>query len=233
MKLKTNIILLGLTLTVGLAFPYVKVVGALTDVQEEVATIQMKIEELQLKNKNLTNNNKNLENEIKKLEDLVNELIKLEEERKAKEAEEARLAEEAKKAEQAKQAEEAKARSVSAQQPVSETQGNKIQVNIVATFYSALGEENGGYAGINALGGKLKQGSLAVPKDIPLGSKFYIEGYGNFVADDRGGAIKRIDSNTIKVDIFVPRISGESDSTYRKRVNNMGRVNTTGWYTLP
>lgn len=228
MKLKTNNILIGLTLTIGITLPYVGVVGEVIEIQEEVATIEENLQELQLQNVQLTNNNKNLENEISELEDLVDKAIKLvEEEKKAREAEQAKRAEEAKKAQ------EAKARSMSAQAPVSESQGNKQYVNIVATFYSALGEENGGYAGINALGGKLKQGSLAVPKDIPLGSKFYIEGYGNFVADDRGGAIKRIDSKTIKVDIFVPRKSGESDDAYEKRVNDMGRIKTKGWYIIP
>lgn len=218
MKLKTNNILLGLTL--GLTVVNVNIGMELKEQKEVVETIQVKLAELQLQNQKLTNNNKNLEQKVQDLEKEVQEAIKRYDEQKALEAK------------KAKEAELAKSKSV--QKPVSTTKSaGKIAVNIVATFYSALGEENGGYAGINALGGKLKQGSLAVPKDIPLGTKFYIEGYGNFVADDRGGAIKRIDSNTIKVDIFVPRKSGESDRAYKKRVNNMGRVRTTGWYVLP
>jgi len=230
MKLKTNNILLGLTL--GLTVVNVNIGIELNEQKKVVETVQVKLAELQLQHQKLTNNNKNLAQEVLNLEKEVQEAIKRYDEQKALEA---KKAQEAQKALEAKKAQEAKlAKSRSVQTPVSNTESaGKISVNIVATFYSALGEENGGYAGINALGGKLKQGSLAVPKDIPLGSKFYIEGYGNFVADDRGGAIKRIDSNTIKVDIFVPRNGGESDDAYRRRVDNMGRVKTTGWYTMP
>lgn len=207
MKLKTNNILIGLAL--GLTIVSIGMGVELIETKEEVATTQIKVGELQLQNKKLINNNKNLKGEVLELRGQVQDIVKRFEEHLVEE--------------------QNKAKSV--QNPVSETP--KKHVNIVATFYSALGEENGGYVGINALGGKLKQGSLSVPKDIPLGTKFYIEGYGDFVADDRGGAIKRIDANTIKVDIFIPRKSGESDNAYRKRVNNMGRIKTKGWYTTP
>lgn len=112
-----------------------------------------------------------------------------------------------------------------------------VEVEIEATFYTSLPEENGGakYAGINALGGKLHTGSLAVPKEIPLGTEFIIDGLpsavgtNTFQADDRGGAIK-MKGDTVRVDVFVARLSGESDSQYRKRVNDLGRVVTTGRY---
>ena len=114
-----------------------------------------------------------------------------------------------------------------------------IEVKIEATFYTSLPEENGGeqYAGMNALGGKLHTGSLAVPKEIPLGTEFIIDGLpsavgtNNFKADDRGGAIK-MKGDTVRVDVFVARLNGESDSQYNKRVNDLGRVVTSGRYRL-
>lgn len=114
-----------------------------------------------------------------------------------------------------------------------------VEVKIEATFYTSLPEENGGaqYAGMNALGGKLHTGSLAVPKEIPLGTEFIIDGLpsavgtNTFKADDRGGAIK-MKGDTVRVDVFVARLNGESDSQYNKRVNDLGRVVTSGRYRL-
>lgn len=73
-----------------------------------------------------------------------------------------------------------------------------------ATAYGASAEENGGYAGITALGTSLRPGVIAVdPSVIPLGTRVYIQypdgtpwGYG--IAEDTGGAIK---GN--KIDIFI------------------------------
>lgn len=73
-----------------------------------------------------------------------------------------------------------------------------------ASAYDDSPEQNGGYAGITAMGTKLRPGVVAVdPRVIPLGSRVYIEymdgtpwGYG--IAEDTGGAIK---GN--KIDIFM------------------------------
>lgn len=80
---------------------------------------------------------------------------------------------------------------------------------VKATAYTAAASENGGWAGLDYFGNKLKVGTVAVdPKMIPLGTKLYIEGYdynglpkGGMVATatDIGGSIK---GN--RIDIFVP-----------------------------
>lgn len=71
-----------------------------------------------------------------------------------------------------------------------------------ATAYDASPESNGQWAGITALGTKLRPGVVAVDRSIiPLGTRLYIEStdswpsYGFAVAEDVGGAIKgnRID----------------------------------------
>ncbi len=71
-----------------------------------------------------------------------------------------------------------------------------------ATAYDASPASNGQWAGVTALGTKLRPGVVAVDRSvIPLGSRLYIEStdgwpsYGIAVAEDVGGAIKgnRID----------------------------------------
>ena len=65
-----------------------------------------------------------------------------------------------------------------------------------ATAYTDDAKSQGKWVGRTATGRKPQVGVVAVdPRVIPLGTKLYIEGYGNAVAGDTGGAIKgnRID----------------------------------------
>lgn len=75
-------------------------------------------------------------------------------------------------------------------------------ITMQATAYDASPASNGKWAGVTALGTKLRPGVVAVDRNvIPLGTKLYIEStdgwpsYGVAVAEDVGGAIKgnRID----------------------------------------
>ncbi|MGL4345445.1 MAG: hypothetical protein ACRCTE_09625 [Cellulosilyticaceae bacterium] len=107
------------------------------------------------------------------------------------------------------------------------------------SFYTGLAIENGGYTETNALGSPLQIGSLAAPLDIPFGTEFFIQDLpvdiptSRFTVDDRGGAIKRIHSKKIKLDVYVQRLPGESDEDYFRRVNNLGIIHTTALYKLP
>lgn len=70
-----------------------------------------------------------------------------------------------------------------------------------ATAYTASCE---GCSGVTATGINLKENPDAKvisvdPNVIPLGTKVYVEGYGEAIAGDTGGAIK---GN--KIDIFIP-----------------------------
>jgi 3D (Asp-Asp-Asp) domain-containing protein/LysM repeat protein len=75
------------------------------------------------------------------------------------------------------------------------------EITVEATAYTASCE---GCSGITATGINLKENPNAKvisvdPTIIPLGSKVYVEGYGEAIAGDTGGAIK---GN--RIDVFIP-----------------------------
>ncbi|PGA12244.1 3D domain-containing protein [Bacillus mycoides] len=128
------------------------------------------------------------------------EIEKAKEEAKAKSQEIAKAKEEA----QAREIEKAKAKEATKTQEVSKnnTQSAKRELTVVATAYTADPSENGTYGGrvLTAMGHDLtinpNMRIIAVdPKVIPLGSKVWVEGYGEAIAGDTGSAIKgnRID----------------------------------------
>ncbi|HDR8213959.1 TPA: SH3 domain-containing protein [Bacillus cereus] len=130
------------------------------------------------------------------------EIAKAKEEAKAREI--AKAKEEAKAREIAKAKEEAKAREALKAKEGSKNnaQSAKRELTVVATAYTADPSENGTYGGrvLTAMGHDLTANPnmriIAVdPKVIPLGSKVWVEGYGEAIAGDTGSAIKgnRID----------------------------------------
>lgn len=81
--------------------------------------------------------------------------------------------------------------------------GDGKDITIIATAYTSAAEENGGYEGMNAIGGRLGPGCIAAPKDIPFHTKIKINGLGIFNVEDRGGAIQRISEDVIRVDVWM------------------------------
>ena len=79
---------------------------------------------------------------------------------------------------------------------------------------------------MTASGKKLADGMVA-NNQLPFGTKIYVEGYGLKTVEDRGSS--KYFTDETKIDIFVPRQKGESDTEYRKRVNAMGRKNIKGY----
>ncbi len=158
-----------------------------------------------------------IKEEVKvKEEEKVQEIAKAKEEEKAKAKEEekareiAKAKEEEKAREIAKAKEEEKAREIAKakeEERAKEASKNNIQsakreLTVVATAYTADPSENGTYGGrvLTAMGHDLTANPnmriIAVdPKVIPLGSKVWVEGYGEAIAGDTGSAIKgnRID----------------------------------------
>ncbi|MGM2816485.1 cell wall-binding protein EntB [Bacillus cereus group sp. Bce001] len=137
-----------------------------------------------------------------KEEEKAREIAKAKEEAKAREI--AKAKEEAKAQEIAKAKEEAKVREAlkAKEESKNNAQSAKRELTVVATAYTADPSENGTYGGrvLTAMGHDLTANPnmriIAVdPKVIPLGSKVWVEGYGEAIAGDTGSAIKgnRID----------------------------------------
>lgn len=77
----------------------------------------------------------------------------------------------------------------------------KIKIfEMEATAYTDDKQSQGKWVGQTATGVKPQIGVVAVdPKIIPLGTRLYVEGYGQAIAGDTGGAIK---GN--RIDVFLP-----------------------------
>lgn len=103
------------------------------------------------------------------------------------------------------------------EQPVAQESSNTFgqTLTVTATAYTANCEGCSGTTatGINLLKNPDAKVIAVDPSVIPLGTKVYVEGYGNAIAGDTGGAIK---GN--KIDVFIPSHS-EAMSWGRKTVN--------------
>ena len=97
--------------------------------------------------------------------------------------------------------EKPKENSTKEQQAASTTNTSQKEITVTATAYTATCD---GCSGITSTGINLMENPDAKvisvdPSVIPLGSKVHVEGYGEAIAGDTGGAIK---GN--KIDIFIP-----------------------------
>lgn len=92
------------------------------------------------------------------------------------------------------------------------------EINITITFYGDTYEQNGGYPNITCTGAKLVQGMVA-SNVYPLGTKIEWEGK-VYTVSDRGGS--HFDSPH-RLDVFVPRYSGEDDDEYIARIYGYGK----------
>lgn len=105
------------------------------------------------------------------------------------------------------------------------------EINLEISFYTSLIEENG-TNGLDANGNPLEWGTLAIPRNVPMGTKFEIEGYKDtiFVGRDVGNPnnIRIKEDGTYRVDMFIPKKQGETNAQYKKRVNNYGKVKRKG-----
>lgn len=91
--------------------------------------------------------------------------------------------------------------STSAVTPVTTSKASSKELVVTATAYTATCEGCSGITstGINLLENPDTKVISVDPSVIPLGSKVYVEGYGEAIAGDTGGAIK---GN--KIDVFIP-----------------------------
>jgi 3D (Asp-Asp-Asp) domain-containing protein len=75
-------------------------------------------------------------------------------------------------------------------------QNYQRMLNMKATAYSPGTLDNGKWNDKTYMGGKVRKGVAAVdPRVIPMGTRLWVEGYGEAIAEDQGSAIKgnRID----------------------------------------
>ena len=106
--------------------------------------------------------------------------------------------------------------------PSSNTNSGGQSIEMTLTFYGDGADENGGYAGITAWGEKLRGGMVA-SNVYPKGTRFEMNGM-IFTVADRGGS--GFNSKN-RLDVFVPRKSGESNSAYKARISEYGKRTVT------
>jgi 3D (Asp-Asp-Asp) domain-containing protein len=104
------------------------------------------------------------------------------------------------------------------------SRGGEIQdIDLTLSFYDNT------YTNLTASGCKIYYGVVA-SNNLPLGTEIYIAGWGMFkVLDTGSNALCRQSDGSIKIDVYVERLKGESIRQYRQRLMNMGLVKTKGY----
>jgi 3D (Asp-Asp-Asp) domain-containing protein len=95
----------------------------------------------------------------------------------------------------------------------------------ILTFYTSLDMENG-YGAITSQGRRLSRGGVA-NNVIPQNTKIHLDGWGEVIVNDKGSN-KHFSVDT-RLDVFIERESGESDSQYLRRVNSYGVQRVKGY----
>lgn len=182
------------------------------DLQKTKSQLELKIDSL---NKTIKEKDNTIDNVTKERDNNKESLDKLQKENKVLNQ---KL--------EAKKKEEASAKLASADYPTQSLSRGSVKrgtpVKMTLTFYGDFAHENGGYTGIDAQGNKLVAGTVA-SNVYSFGTKFEFNGQ-VFTVRDRGG--KNFNSSN-RLDVFVPRKSGESNSAYAKRIRNYGRKTVT------
>lgn len=112
-----------------------------------------------------------------------------------------------------------------------------VKSNIQITFYTNTAAETDSSPNIVASNKQIRPGMVAM-NGVPFGTRVHIPSFGkhiaglgginNFVVEDRM-APHEASKATHRVDFYVPRLQGESDYQYLKRVNSYGRYTVTGY----
>ena len=181
------------------------------DLHNQKTKLEKNIESL---NEDLNKQLENVENLTKEKEDLNNSLEKIKQENKSLKN-------------QLSAKKEVSAKTASADYPTQSisrgTATRKTPVTITLTFYGNGADENGGYAGLNAYSQKLSAGMVA-SNVYPRGTQFQLPSGQILEVQDKGGS--HFNSYN-RLDVFVPRLSGESDDAYARRISKLGRKTIT------
>lgn len=95
----------------------------------------------------------------------------------------------------------------------------------ILTFYTSMNSENG-YGAITSQGKRLSRGGVA-NNVIPQNTKIYLDKWGEVTVNDKGS--NKHFSVDNRLDVFVEREAGESDSQYLRRVNSYGVQRVKGY----
>ena len=100
----------------------------------------------------------------------------------------------------------------------------------VLTYYGLLESECGNTKGITASGKKISRGMIASPPQLKFGTRIMIED-NEYVVEDRGSSkyIKVNNDGSIRLDVYLPRINGETDAQYNKRIQSQGVKKVQGY----
>ncbi len=114
---------------------------------------------------------------------------------------------------------------------IEESKEKYIEIECELSYYTTLNCENG-YGAIDAQGNKLKFGTIATPRSVPLGTEFEFDVFDGvrFIGTDRGSTkhIRITKDGIYRIDVCIERNKGESDSEYWNRVNALGKTKTKG-----
>lgn len=96
----------------------------------------------------------------------------------------------------------------------------------ILTFYTSLESENSSAGPVTCQNKPLTPGGVA-NNVIPQNTNIYLEGYGQVTVNDKGSdKYFGVDN---RLDVFVAREPGESDSQYSQRVNSYGVQKVQGY----
>jgi 3D (Asp-Asp-Asp) domain-containing protein len=111
--------------------------------------------------------------------------------------------------------------------PIEKVVEHKLKEDIedfTLTFYTDLEEENSSAGPVNCHGERLSQGMVA-NNIIPQGTKIETKEFGELTVADRGGNNFNV---RYRLDVFIARKDGESDTEYKHRVLNLGIMKIKG-----
>ena len=97
-------------------------------------------------------------------------------------------------------------------------------MDFILTFYTSLDCENGYGNGITCTGSKMYDGIVA-NNILKLGTIIKLDGFGEVTVGDRGG---RNFNTSNRLDVYIPKLSSESNSEYYRRVQKMGKIVVKG-----
>ncbi|MBU3186542.1 hypothetical protein [Clostridium estertheticum] len=130
----------------------------------------------------------------------------------------------AKKLIEVKKAKEIKAKELKASSISISRGGIEYDTTFELSFYSGLQCENSSAGAIGSRGVRLFDGCVA-SNVIPYGTEIRLKGWGSVEVLDSGGGNFDVSN---RLDVYVSREQGESDSEYYKRVQSMGRIKVQG-----